>query len=107
MHLRIQEKKTLRGWVNVLSFPDKPSICPVLSLRDYLLRTAPLRHADANKMLIQLRKLHKSVSAQTLAQWMTNIMADASMDTSMFRQYSTRSASAAWLETGTKTMSVA
>ena len=100
-------ENTLRGWVNVLSFPDKPSICPVLSLRDYLVRTAPLRDTDAHKMFIQLRKPHKSVSSQTLAQWMTNIMADANVDTSMFKQHSTCSASAAWLETGTKKMSVA
>ena len=51
------------------------------------------------------------MSQQTLAQWMTNIMADTSVDTSMFKQHSTHSASAAWLETeretGTKKMSVA
>ena len=93
--------------MNVLSFPDKPSICPVLSMKDYLVRTAPLHTADANKMFIQLRKPHKSVSSQTLARWMTNIMADAGVDTSMFHQHSTCSASAAWLETGTKKMSVA
>ena len=93
--------------MNVISFPDKPSICPVLSLRDYLVRTAPLCTTDANKMFIQLRKPHKSVSSQTLARWMTNIMADAGVDTSMFCQHSTRSASAAWLESGTRKMSVA
>ena len=92
MHFQHSIKKTVRGWVNVLSFPDKPSICPVLSLRDYLVRTALLHHADANKMFIQLRKPHKSVSSQTLAQWMTNIMADAGIDTSMFCQHSTHSA---------------
>ena len=93
--------------MNVLSFPDKPSICPVQSQRDYLVRTAPLRDADANKMLIQLRKPHKPVSSQTPAHLMTNIMADAGVDTSIFCQHSTRSASAAWLETGTKKMFVA
>ena len=58
-------------------------------------------------MFIQLRKPHKSVSTQTLARWITNIMAAAGVDTSMFKQHSTRSASAAWLETGTKKMFVA
>ena len=91
----------------MLAFPNCPSICPVLSLRDYLVRTAPLRDTDAHKMFISLRKPYKSVSAQTLAWWMTHIMADAGVDTSMFRQHSTRSASAAWLEKGTKKMSVA
>ena len=75
-----------------------------MSLRDYLVRTAPLRHTDAIKKIIQLRKLHKSVSAQTLARWMTNIMATQRVYTSMFSQHSTCSASASWLEKGTKTM---
>ena len=79
----------------MLVFPEHPSICPVLSLRDYLVRTAPLPHTDAIKMFIQLRKPHKSVSSQTLAQWMTSILADAGMDTSMFYQPSARSALAA------------
>ena len=63
---------------------------------EYLVRTAQLRNTDAFNMFIQLRKPHKSVSAQTLAQQMTNIMAAASVDTSMFKQHSTGGASAAW-----------
>ena len=107
MHFQQSREKTLRGWLNVLTFPECPSIYPVQSLRDYLVRTPPLRHTDAIKMFIQLRKPHKSVSAQTLARWITNIMADTDVDTSMFRQHSTHSASAVWLERGTKKMSVA
>ena len=76
-------------------------------MKNYLVRTALLRTADANKMFIQLRKPHKSVCSQTLAWWITNIMADASVDTSMFKEHSTHSALDAWLETGTKIMSVA
>ena len=87
----------------MLAFPKCP-ICPNLSPRDYLVRTAPLNHTDAFKMFIQLRKPHKSVSAQTLARWITNIMATPRVDTSMFTQHSTCSASASWLEKGTKTM---
>ena len=49
--------------MNVLSFPEQPSICPVLSLKDYLVRTSPLRAVDANNMFIQLREPHKSVSS--------------------------------------------
>ena len=90
--------------MNVLSVPEQSSICPFLSMKDYLVTTVPLRTAVANKMFIQLRKPHKSVSLQTLACWMTNIMADAGVETSMFCQHSTRSASAAWLESRPKTM---
>ena len=69
----------------MLTFPEFPSICPDLSLRDCLVKTGPLRHTDAITDAIQHRKPHKSVSTQTLAWWMTNIMADAGVDTSMIR----------------------
>ena len=88
----------------MLTFPECPSTCLVLSLRDYLVRTGPLHHTDAIEMFIQLRKPHKSVSAQTPARWMTDIMETPRVDTSMFTQHITCSASASWLEKGTKTM---
>ena len=94
--------------MNVLLIQDHPSICPVLSLIDYLVRRAPLCHADANKMFISLCKPHKPVSSQTLAWWITKIMDNVGVDTTMFHQHSTRSASAAWLRSGTnKKISVA
>ena len=93
--------------MNVMSFPEKPSICPVLSLKDYLVRTAPLRTVDAKYMFIQLRKPYKSVSSQTLARWIMSIMADAGVDTTKFHQHSTCSASTAWFKSGTRKMSVA
>ena len=93
--------------MNVFSFPENPSICPVLSLQTYLDRTASLRAADANNLFISQHKPYQSVKSQTLAQWMWNIMADAGIDITMFKQHSTRSASAAWLERGPKSMTVA
>ena len=80
--------------MNVFAFPENPSICPFLSLQTYLDRTAPLRAADADNLFISLHKPHQSVKSQTLAQWMRHIMADAGIDTTVFKQHSTRSASA-------------
>ena len=94
--------------MDIMAFPEVPSICPVLSLKDYLVRTAPLHAVDAQHMFIQLRLPRKSVCSQTLACWITSMMADAGVDTSMFHQHSTRSALAAWLRSGTnKNLSVA
>ena len=91
-----------------MSFPESPSIILVQSLKNYLVRIAPLCAFDAQHMIIQLRLPHKSVSSQTLARWIMSMMADAGVDTSLFQQHSTRSASAAWLRSGTnKKMSVA
>ena len=91
-------EKAIRGWVTVFAFPESPSICPVLTLKAYLDRTVHLRHADAINLLISQRKPHKSVTSQTLALWMKNIMAAAGIDTTVFKQHSTCGASAAWLE---------
>ena len=96
--------KTIRGWVNVLAFPECPSICLVLSLREYSDRTAPLHHTVANMMLITLGKPYKSVSSQSMAQWMTIIMIAGGVDIYMFKLHSTCSASATWSENGTMTM---
>ena len=67
--------------MNVFAFPELPSICPVLSLRDYLARMAPLCQADSNNLFTPFCKPHKSVSPQTLAMWVTNIMKSAGIDT--------------------------
>ena len=99
--------KTIRGYANIMSFPEQPTISPFLSLKDYLVRTAPLHAVDAKYMFIQLRKPYKSVSSQTLAHWIMSIMADAGVDTTIFRHHSTRSSLAALLESGFKKMSVA
>ena len=100
-------QNNIRGWVEVFDFPNSPSICPVLTLQAYSDRTAQLRHADAYKLFIAQRKPHKDVTSQTLARWMKNIMAAAGIDTKVFKQHSTRSASAAWLEGGPKSLTVA
>ena len=100
-------EKTIKGWVSVFAFPESPSICLVLTLQAYLDRTSQLCHADANKLFISQCKPHKSVTSQTLAWWMKYIMAAAGIDTNVFKQHSTCSALAAWLEGSTKSMSVA
>ena len=97
----------LRGRVKVFAFPELPSICPVLSLKDYLVVIALLPNADSKKLFISLYKPHKPLSSQTLAWSITNIMDNAGIDTLVFCQHSTHSALAAWSETETKKMSVA
>ena len=83
------------GWVNVFSFPENPFIYLVLSLKEYLARTAPLCHADAKSILVSLIKPYKCVTSQTLARWIVQLMADAGLDTNIFKQHRTFSTSAA------------
>ena len=77
--------------MNVFAFLENPSICPVQSLKDYLTRTAPLQNADAYSVIISTIKPYHSVSAQTLARWIKQVMAEAGIDTSNFKQHSIRS----------------
>ena len=89
-------EKTIRGWVNVFLLPKSPTICPVVSLKDYMARTNQLHHADAESIFVALTKPHKSVCAQTLARSIKDLMGRAGVDISVFKQYSVRSASASW-----------
>ena len=43
--------------VNIFDFPEIPSICPVLSLKKYLARMAPLRHTDTKCIFLLLPSL--------------------------------------------------
>ena len=45
---------------------------------------------------LSLMKPHKSVCAWTLARWIKTLMSMAGVDTSVFSQHSTHSASASW-----------
>ena len=63
--------------MNVFSFPENPSICQVLSLKEYLARTAQLQHANAKILFVFLIKPYK-------CGWIVKFLADASKDTDMF-----------------------
>ena len=79
------------------SFPENSSICRVLSLKEYLARTTPLRHTDTKSMFVSLTKPFKCVTSQTIGRWIKHLMAAASTDISIFKQHGTCSASAAWI----------
>ena len=83
--------------MNVKTFTDDPLLCPVLSLTDYLARTTQFRETDGGKHFLSYIKPHKAVAAQTLVRWMREVLKAAGIDTAMFFQHSTRSASAAYL----------
>ena len=83
--------------MNVFAFPENPSICPVLSLKEYLARMAPMQHADAKSLFVSFSKPYKCATSQTLASWILQLMTDAGKDTDFFKQHSTCSASAAWI----------
>ena len=83
--------------MTLYNFPDNPAISPVRSLRDYMAQTDTLRNVNAHSIFVALTQPHRSVSAQTVARWIKDLMSDAGIDTEMFKQHSMHSASAAWM----------
>ena len=76
------------------------------ALKDYLARIALLQHVNAASVFVGFTKPHKSVTLQNFARWIKQLMADASINTFVFKQHSTSSALAPWIGK-TKDMSVA
>ena len=79
------------------SFPDNPSIGTVPSLKEYLARIAPLQDADAKSFFLSLSEPHKCVTHRHWLDEILQLMADAGLDTDIFKQYSTHSALAVWI----------
>lgn len=66
------------------------AICPVRTLRHYLLRTANVR--KSNKLFISF-KTFKNVSTSTIARWLKLVLSESGIDVSKFKAHSFRGAS--------------
>ena len=88
-----------------MPFPENNSICRVWSLMDCLARTALVGHGDAKSLFVGYTKPDKSMVLKTIGRWIKEIMVDANIDTLVFKQHT--SASAAWLRSRTKALSLA
>jgi integrase len=75
-------------------FEDKPSLCLLSNLEEYLLRTADLRPADCYALLLTFKRPFRPATSQTISRWIKTILAKAGVDTNVFKAHSTRHASA-------------
>lgn len=86
------------GPLHVLSvgaWHQKPAICPVACMRNYMDRTAPLRNdSNSESLFIGSNKPHKPVSSSTIGRWIKEQLKEASIDTSVFSAHSARGAAA-------------
>ena len=71
--------------------PDR-RLCIVTVLKEYLLRTKPLR-SNITQLFISFVKPYEGVSKDSIARWVKEIMSLAGLDTSIFTPHSVRSAS--------------
>lgn len=78
------------------AFPHNRLLCPVVTLKAYEQRTAPLRGADIppkTTLFLTTIKPHGPASSSTIARWLKNLLARAGIDTSIFKAHSVRGAS--------------
>ena len=75
------------------SFPDNSQLCPVETLKQYEVLTAPLRPSTTTNLFIALVKPHKAVSSATIARWLREVLKLAGIDVSIFSGHSVRGAS--------------
>ena len=68
------------------AFPEKPALCPVNALEEYLRRTAPLHSGSSgpSPLFLAVQKPHKPVKPSTIGRWLKNVMGQAGIDTSIF-----------------------
>ena len=79
-------------------FTPDPSICPVVTVNQYMERTEILRHPEggqrASQLFISWIKPHQPVTLSSIAQWLKTTLERAGIDVSIFKAHSTRGASA-------------
>ena len=74
------------------AFNEADSLCPVKTLDVYVEKTAQLR-VRGSQLVISFKKPHNPVTSASISRWVKETLADAGVDTSMFKGHSIRAAS--------------
>ncbi|CAC5398145.1 unnamed protein product [Mytilus coruscus] len=87
--LKTSRPKKLNQEITVASF-CKPEICPLKTLKHYILRTQNVR--KSNKLFVSFKTL-KAVTSCSIARWLKVVLINSGIDISKFKAHSYRSAS--------------
>ena len=74
------------------SYEPDNTLCPLLTLKQYLRKTEPLRGTE-RALFISVIQPHKGVSRDTISRWTKSGLKSAGIDTSQFTAQSTKAAS--------------
>lgn len=91
-HLK-QSKPGVSNPQVVLESFERPSICVVTTLKEYLVRTKSLRGSGQSQLLLSFVKPYKPVSRDTVTRWVRCTLALAGIDITKYSAHSTRAAS--------------
>ena len=76
--------------IEICRFSDD-RICPLFTLKEYLARTVHLR-TSCTELFISFNEPHHKVTTDTINRWIKFTMAEAGIDTAVFKSHSTRAA---------------
>ena len=76
---------------------EQAPLCPVLTLKNYMEMSKPLRKSDSSKsrLFLSYIKPHQPVTPVTVARWLLTIMCLAGIDVGKYKAHSARGAAAA------------
>jgi hypothetical protein len=77
--------------LELLPYPPDRRLCILTVLNEYVLRTTACRGSET-ALLISFTRPHRKVSRDTIARWLRTVMAEAGVDTNVFKAHSTRAA---------------
>lgn len=91
-HIKTSKPNKRESSIDIGSYQPDNTLCPLLTLKEYLKKTEPLRGTE-RKLFISFIQPHKGVSRDTISRWTKSGLKSAGIDTSQFTAHSTRAAS--------------
>ena len=71
-------------------FSEDPKLCPVSTLREYERKTNAFRRSeDKNPLFLSYQRPFKPVTAASITRWLQTTLAQAGIDTAVFKAHST------------------
>ena len=92
--------KLLKTWkkgrappkLEIFAFEKYMGLCLIQTLKVYLNRSQEWRDEKKTKLLLDINKPHKPISASTVSRWVKDVMSLSGIEVSLFKGHSTRSA---------------
>jgi hypothetical protein len=74
-------------------FPETASLCPYLTLQEYLRNTESSRvAANTTKLFLSFIKPYRPISTDTCSRWLKTVLSNSGVDVSIFKGHSYRGA---------------
>jgi len=95
IYISAQTKTSKPGYkqpcIVLMKYPHDPKLCVVSALAEYMSRTSSYRKHD--QLFLSLELPHNNVNKETISRWLKMLLAEAKIDTTIYKAHSFRHAS--------------